>query len=176
MMRFRDYLRWDGGLAVVSGVALVAVGLREGHQAAGDAVFGGALMLTGTGLFMLVRHRLALRDPGGWYTTRSLSAAQDQLPPCAQVRLLATLVAVAAAGAVVLVVLSHLTGFWLTYMDCGVWAVAVGAIKLGPAAAAVVHHETRERCTFHVARRPLGGPVQLTRTPVRHPSIDPGGT
>lgn len=29
--------------------------------------------------------------------------------------------------------LSHLTGYWLTYMDLGVWSVVTGLIKIGPA-------------------------------------------
>ena len=50
--------------------------------------------------------------------------------------------------------LSYLTGFWLTYMDFSVWAIAIGVIKVGPATAAIRRHEAQSATTYHVARRP----------------------
>ena len=58
--------------------------------------------------------------------------------------------------------LSYLTNFWLTYVDFGVWAMAIGAIKIGPAATAIERNETRAGTTYRVARRPLRGLVELT--------------
>lgn len=40
---------------------------------------------------------------------------------------------------------------------------AVGAIKVGPAAAAISAHEQRRGATYRVARRPLRGTVELVR-------------
>lgn len=58
--------------------------------------------------------------------------------------------------------LSYLTGFWLTYMDFGVWAIAIGVIKVGPATAAIRRHEAQSATTYHVARRPARDRLELT--------------
>jgi hypothetical protein len=62
-MGFREYLRWEGGLAVVIGVSLCAYGWHAGHQGAADAAISGAMMLTGTGVFMARRHEVPFREP-----------------------------------------------------------------------------------------------------------------
>lgn len=58
--------------------------------------------------------------------------------------------------------LSYLTSFWLTYVDFGVWAVAIGVVKIGPAAAAIEQQEARVGTSYRVARRPLHGLVEVT--------------
>jgi hypothetical protein len=47
-------------------------------------------------------------------------------------------------------------------MDFSVWAGAIGAIKVGPAAGAIAQHELRPRTTYRVARRPVRGLIRLT--------------
>lgn len=161
-MAFCDYLRWDGGIAVLVGVALCAFGLSEGHQAPVDALISGAVMLAGTGLFVVAFHEASFTNPGSWFTATPLAeAAADSVAgaaPALMVGLLAeTVILVAVALG-----LSYATGFWLTYVDFGVWAVAIGAIKLGPARAAIARREALLRTTYRVSRRPVRGLVELS--------------
>ena len=160
-MSFGEYLRWDGVVAVVVGASLVAVGLADGHQGLADAVMSGAMMVAGTGAFLAIRHGAPLRDVGAWFTCRPLAAASSGLAACPRPRLVANLVGEAAAMAAVTVGLSVLSGYWLTYVDFGVWAIAIGAIKLGPGSAAIAEQETRTGATYRVARRPVRGVVVL---------------
>ena len=67
----------------------------------------------------------------------------------------------ASAFTILTVGLSYLTSFWLTYVDFGIWAVAIGVIKAGPATAAIGQYEARAGTTYRVARRPLRGLVEL---------------
>ena len=161
-MSFRDYIRLDGWVAIGAGVGLCLFGLANGHQGAADAAFSGAIMLAGTGVFMMVRHRAPFRRPGAWFTAKPIAAAAADLTACRRRSLLVWLLAEMAAFAVLTVGLSYLSGFWLTYVDFGVWAVAIGVIKIGPASAAIAEHEARAGTTYRVARRPLRGLVQLT--------------
>ena len=161
-MSFREYLRWEGGLAVVVGVSLCAYGWRAGHQGVADAAISGAMMLTGTGVFMALRHKVPFRAPGGWFTAKPLAAAATPVVGGARRTLLAAVFAEIVVITAVTVVLSVLTRFWLTYVDFGVWLVAVGVIKIGPSAAGVVREEARSGTTY-LARRPIRGPVELSR-------------
>jgi hypothetical protein len=162
VMSFREYLRWDGGVGIVIGAALLAFGLRSGHQSAVDAVIGGMILIAGTGVFMRLRHNVPLRRPGTWFTSAPLARAEPDGPSSARPLVLARLVAEAVLLAVTVVGLSYLTGYWLTYMDMGVWAVAIGAIKIGPARTAVAEHEERLRRSWRIAGPPLRRVVVLT--------------
>lgn len=161
-MSFRDYMRLDGEVAIAVGLALYAFGLFAGHQGAVDAVTSGIVMVVGTGVFMVVRHKVPFREPAAWFTSKPLASADGELAACPRRGLLARLLLDTVAFAVLTVGLSFLTGFWLTYMDFGVWAVAIGAIKVGPAATAIAQHEALSGTTYRVARRPLRGLVRLT--------------
>jgi hypothetical protein len=158
---FRGYLLWDGWVAIVVGTGLFALGLVEGRQGLADAAVSGAILIAGTGVFMRVRHRVPFREPRAWFTAPPLAAAGHDLPICSHRRLLLVLLAQTAAATLVVVGGSLLTGFWLTYMDFAVWAMAVGAIKVGPAAAAIAEHEARHGTSYRVARRPIRGVVAL---------------
>jgi hypothetical protein len=162
-MSFREYLRWEGGLAVVIGLSLCAYGWHAGHQGAADAAISGAMMLTGTGVFLALRHKVPFRAPGGWFTAKPLAAAATQATGCPRRRLMAALVAEIAVITAVTVALSVLTRFWLTYADFGVWLVAVGVLKAGPSVARVTREEARSGATYLVARRPIRGLVELGR-------------
>lgn len=161
-MSFRDYMRLDGWVAIVFGVGLCLFGLANGHQGAADAAFSGALMLAGTGVFMMVRHHAPFRRPGAWFTAKPIAAAAADLTACPRRSLLGWLLAEVTAFAVLTVGLSYLSGFWLTYVDFGVWAVTIGVIKIGPASAAIAEHEARAGTIYRIARRPLRGLVELT--------------
>jgi hypothetical protein len=165
-MTFGAYMRWDGGVALAAGIGLFGLGLRQGHEGLGDAAMSGFIMLAGTGIFMFLRHRAPLREPGAWFTLTPLASADARLGACARRRLVTWLVVEAAVMCALTVGLSALSGYWLTYMDFGVWAVAIGMIKLGPAAAAIADHEARLGTTYRVAKRPLRGVVTLTRDAV----------
>jgi hypothetical protein len=162
-MSFREYLRWEGGLAVAIGVALCVYGWRAGHQGAADAAISGAIMLTGTGVFMAVRHKVPFRAPGGWFTAKPLAAAATQATGSTRRRLMAALVAEIVVITGVTVALSVLTRFWLTYVDFGVWLVAVGVLKAWPSVARVAREEAGSGATYLVARRPIRGLVELGR-------------
>jgi hypothetical protein len=162
-MSFREYLRWEGGLAVVIGVSLCVYGWHAGHQGAADAMISGAMMLTGTGLFMSLRHKVPVRAPGGWFTAKPLAAAAAQATGCTRLHLMAALVAEIAVITAVTVALSVLTRFWLTYVDFGVWLVAVGLLKAGPSVARVTREEAKSGATYLVARRPIRGLIELGR-------------
>ncbi|WP_147332076.1 hypothetical protein [Geodermatophilus marinus] len=163
-MSFREYLRWEGGLAVVIGVTLCAYGWHARHQGAADAAISGAIMLTGTGVFLALRHKVPFRAPGGWFTATPLAAAGEAHATASTRRhLMAALVAEIAVITAVTVALSVLTRFWLTYVDFGVWLVAVGVLKAGPAVARVARDEARSGATYCVARRPIRGLVELGR-------------
>lgn len=151
-MSFREYMRLDGWITGVLGVCLFVFGLVSGHHGPVDAALSGVVMIGGTGVFMRVRHKVPFRDP------RST--------------LVARLLVNTAAAAVVVVGLSFLTGFWLTYMDFAVWALAIGVIKLGPSAAAIDEQAVRVGTTYRVARRPLRGLVQLTEDHSHGPAGD----
>jgi hypothetical protein len=161
-MSFREYMRWDGAAAIVAGFALYVFGLVHGDQGPLDAAVSGALTLAGTGAFMAVRHRTPFRRPGAWFTAKPLAGATADRAPVSRRSLVAPLLAGAAVSAALTLALSFLTGFWLTYMDAGAWAIAIGAIRIGPAATAIAQHEARTGATLRVARRPLGGLVELT--------------
>jgi hypothetical protein len=169
IMSFRDYLRWEGAIAIVGGASLFLFGLRAGHQGALDAAFSGIVMLAGTSVFMLVRHSAPLREPGTWFTAKPLATANGALAACPRGRLLLALALETVIGVVAVVALSYATRFWLTYMDCGVWAIAIGAIKAGPAAGAVERHERRAGRNYQVARRPVRGLVELTEASTATP-------
>lgn len=161
-MYFGEYMRLDGWLAAATGAALCAFGLIEGHQPPADAAFGGVIMLVGTGVFMVIRHGAPFRRPGAWFTAKPIATATNALPPCRRRRIVAWMLGETAAFALMAVGLSYLTGFWLTYMDLGVWAIAIGAIKVGPATAIIAESEAHQGTTYRVARRPLRGLVRLT--------------
>lgn len=171
-MSFRGYLQWNGWVAIVVGAGLFAVGLVEGREGLADSVMSGAIMVAGTGVFMRVRHRVPFRQPRAWFTTPPLAAAAHDLPVCSHRRLVLLLFAQTAAATLVVVGGSVLTGFWLTYMDFAVWAMAVGVIKVGPAAAAIAEHEARCGATYRVARRPIRGVVGLVQGPRAGSSVN----
>ncbi len=161
-MSFHEYMRWDGWLAVVVGAGLYVFGLANGHQGAIDAAFSGAITFAGTGVFMAVRHRAPFCRPGAWFTARPLAEATAHRAARPRRSLLAGLLGETAAFTALTLGLSYLSAFWLTYMDAGVWMVAIGVVKIGPAATLVARHEARAGATYRVARRPLRGLVKLT--------------
>jgi hypothetical protein len=161
-MSFRAYLRCDGTVAMLAGVALVGFGLAEGHQGIFDATQSGILMLAGTGVFMMLRHRVPFRQPAAWFTATPLARADAAREALARGHLVTWLLAETVAFGGLTVGLSYLTDFWLTYVDFGIWAIAVGAIKAGPAAATIADHELRSGTCYRIARRPLRGVVELT--------------
>ncbi len=174
-MSFRAYLRWEGALAVVVGVTLCAFGWHAGHQSIGDSAMSGLLMLTGTGVFLALRHRVRFRAPGDWFTARPL-AVPALTPPCSRPRLFLALIGELSALTAATVGLSILTGYWLTYVDFGVWLIAIGVIKIGPAVGAVERHEASSGSTLRVARRRVRGFVEVTahRAAVPGPELAPG--
>jgi hypothetical protein len=172
-MTFGAYIRCEGWVAVVTGAALCLYGGVQGHQGPVDAALSGVIMIVGTGLFMAFRHRVPLRAPGAWFTSTPLSTAGDDRAPCRRRGLMFALLAQSVAATAMVVGLSVLTGFWLTYVDVGVWAVAIGAIKIGPASAAIAEHEARSGMSYRVARRPWRGMVQLTAAAPGAPRLQP---
>lgn len=162
-MNFRSYLRYDGLACVIVGVSLYAMGTGQGLQGHLDALIGGLVTLMMTAAFMRVRRGVALRDLGGWFTSEALAAQPGATSgsPAQQSNLVLRVTVSILALAASALALSHLTGHWMTYMDLAVWIVATGLIKLGPATAAVVAHETASRSTLQVVARPLRGPVSL---------------
>lgn len=166
-MAFRDYLRWDGLLAVTVGATLCAFGLAAGHQGPVDAAISGLILIAGTAVYMRLRHGASVRRPTTWYTSAPLAAAAGWAPPLRASRALLILVADIVFLAAVAVGLSYLTGFWLTYVDLGVWAVFVGVVKAGPASAAIRVREASDGHVYRLARRPIRGLVSLT---TREPS------
>lgn len=170
-MNFRTYLRYDGLTCVIVGASLYTLGTVQGHQGHLDALIGGLVTLVMTAAFMRVRRGVALRDLGGWFTSEAL-AARPGAPagspaPRSNLALRVPLAILVLAASTL--ALSHLTGHWMTYMDLAVWIVATGLIKIGPAVAAVMAHETASRSTLQVVARPLRGPVSLVWVPQSHP-------
>lgn len=164
-MTFRTYLRWEGSLFIAVGIILFALGTAEGHESRTEAVSSGVMMIIGTGAFMRLRHGARVLAPGGWFTRSPLKRVTRGRDACSRARLLLIVTAEAAATASLTVGLSHVTGFWLTYMDFGVWAVVMGLIKVWPSATAVMRHEMQAGTTYRVVRRPLNGHVQLSPAP-----------
>lgn len=160
-MTFREYLRWEGWVAVVVGASLYAFGLASGHQGPVEAALSGGVITVGTGVFMVVRHGVPFRIPGAWFTSKPLASVMQDVAPCRRSSLLLSLLGEMAVATAATVGLSFLTGFWLTYRDFGVWAVVIGTIKIGPASTAIARHEARSGTTYRVAGRPLRGLVRL---------------
>jgi hypothetical protein len=160
---FRRYLYWEGALAMALGAAMLVFGLSKGHETPGDAVIGGCIMVAGTGLFMTVRHKVRFAEPAAWFTSKPMAGARDLAQLCSRRRLWMTAGADSIGFAAAAVGLSYLTGFWLTYMDMGVWALVIGAVKLGPSQAAIADREHRLGVTYSVARRPVRGLVELSQ-------------
>jgi hypothetical protein len=129
--------------------------------------------IAGTGIYVVVRHGVPFREPAAWFTSRPLASAAQRAATWPRRSLLIWLVGETAAFAVLTAALSFLTGFWLTYMDFGVWAIAIGGIKVGPAAAAIAQHQASDGVRYRVARRPVRGLVQLAWSP-RLDSGSPG--
>jgi hypothetical protein len=161
-MTFLEYMRWDGFVALASGAALLAMGLAEGAQGPVDAVSSGIMMLIGTSVFVVVRHRVPFRSPGAWFTATPLAGAGDGRAPSSRGHVMLRLLGETMLLGAVAVGLSKLTNSWLTYMDCGVWAMAIGVIKIGPAATAIARHEASTGTSYRVARRRVRGLVELT--------------
>jgi hypothetical protein len=164
-MSFRAYMRCEGWVAIAVGASLYAFGLVEGHQGPADAVLSGVMMIAGTGIFMVARHGVPFREPAAWFTYKPLASAAQNAATWPRRSLLIWLLGETAAFAVLTVALSFLTGFWLTFMDFGVWAMAIGGIKVGPAAAAIAQHEACNGVSYHVARRRVRGLVELAWSP-----------
>lgn len=164
-MSFREYLRWEGALAIIVGTGLYLFGLADGHQGPIDAVSSGAVTVAGTGLFMRILHRAPLRRPSQWFTAKPVAAASPARTGLQRGNLLARLLLEAVGFVAFALGLSYLTGYQMTYMDAGVWAIAIGIIKIGPAAAALAQHETRADTTYIVSRRKRLGLVGLTAGP-----------
>lgn len=161
-MRFAVYMRWEGWATVIAGGVMSGLGFLQGRQAPADAAIGGAMMLAGTGAFMAVRHRVPFRSAGSWFTSVPIGAAAcAHAEPCRRRLLIMAVFAEAIAMIVGAVGLSYATGFWLTYMDCGVWAIAIGVIKIGPATSTIAEHEARCATSYLVARRRVRGLVEL---------------
>ncbi len=170
-MSFREYLHWEGGLAITVGIGLYVFGLADGHQGPIDAVFSGAVTVAGTGLFMRILHRAPFRRPSEWFTAKPVAAVAPDRTVLQRGSLLAWLLLEAVGFAAFALGLSFLTGFRMTYMDAGVWAVAIGIIKIGPATAALAQHEARADTTYLVTRRKRLGLVGLTAgSPPQRPS------
>jgi hypothetical protein len=161
-LSFGEYMRWEGCAAIVVGAAMIVLGAFEGHEGAVDTASSGAIMVAGTGLFMRFRHRVTFLAAGAWFTTTPMATAAPGAAICPRRVLLVALIGEATAMAVIAVGLSILSGSWLTYMDCGVWAVVVGAIKLGPARSVIARDEGRHGVTYLVARRRVRGLVELS--------------
>jgi hypothetical protein len=157
-------MRWDGWVAIAIGAGLCGHGFAQEAQGPADAVVSGVMMLAGTGAFMAVRHGASFREPGAWFTSRPIALAESDLLPCSRRSLVAWMLGETAVMAVVTVGLSIVTRQWLTYADFGVWAIAIGAIKAGPAATAIRRHEADSGTTYRVARRPFRGPVDIVAT------------
>jgi hypothetical protein len=155
-------MRLDGYVLVSVGACLCAVGLVAGHQGAADATFSGCIMIAGTGLFMLIRHRAPFRDPGAWFTSKPLAHAAAGRAQCSRSWLIGGVLAETGLLSVMAVGLSYLSGFWLTYVDMGVWALGVGAIKAGPGSMAISRKEVSSGTRYLVSRRPVRGLVELT--------------
>lgn len=161
-MSFREYLRWEGGLAILGGTGLCLVGLAAGHQGPGSTVLSGSMMIAGTGVYMWIVHRASLRRPGEWFTAGPVAAASSGRGALPRGNLLGWVFAEAVGFAGLALGLSFLTGFWMTYADAGVWAAAIGFIKVGPASAALARHEAHADTTYLVNRRRRMGLVGLT--------------
>lgn len=161
-MRFSEYLRWEGGLAIIVGIGLYLFGLADGHQGPLDAVRSGAITVAGTGFFMRIFHRAPFRRPSEWFTAKPVAAASPAAAGLQRGNLLAWLFLDAVGFVAFALGLSFLTGFRLTYMDAGVWAVAIGIIKLALATAALARHEAHADTTYLVTRRKRLGLVGLT--------------
>lgn len=147
---------------MAAGMSLFGFGVLEGHQGPFDAVLSGLVMIAGTGVFMVVRQKLPFRKLGLWYTAIPLASAEEGLAPCRSRWLIVRLAAGMVGFSVLAVGLSFLTGFWLTYMDLGVWAITIGAVKAGPGAAAIAASEASSGTRYRVVRRRLRGQVTLT--------------
>ncbi len=160
-MTFRSYLRWEGVVAIAVGLALLVLGTMAGHQGAVDALISGAITVAGTGIFMAVRHGVRFRKPATWFTVKPLATAKPGVAIRSKRALLAGIAAEAAVTVALTFGLSYLTRYWLTYVDFGVWAIAIGVIKAGPSIVTITRQEAARGTTYLVARRPLRGIVAL---------------
>lgn len=168
---FGSYLRLDGLAGITVGAALFALGTVQGRQGHLDALIGGVVMLAMTGASMKLRRGVALGDLGGWFTARPLSAAAGDAGdghPGRRRNLLIRAIAGTLGLAALTLLLSHLTGYWLTYMDLGVWLVVTGLIKVGPAVGVVAAHESATQCTYWVSKKTLRGQLALVTSGLAH--------
>lgn len=161
-MPYRDYLAWEGGLAILLGLELAVVafpGLILSYPGgwAGPLFIPGALLI----FAVLARRRgLPLLAVGRWFTERPLAGAQRGRPalPAAGLRrrlVVETGVWIVAVTAWVLVAGSS----GLLIFGTGLASAAFGAVQAFASRGRVLRAERQRGEAFTVAKRPgLGTP------------------
>lgn len=122
---------------------------------------GGLILTVATGVYMKLRYGARFRE-SSWFITEPVARAGCDLPAGTRRRLLSQIVSEWLGVVLLAIGLSYLSGFWLTYVDIGIWALAIGAIKVGPATAAVDRSEATGGHCYRVSARRLRGTVQLS--------------
>ena len=161
-MPYRDYLAWEGALALVLGLELALVafpGLILSYPAgwAGVLFVPAALLL----FALLARRRgIPLPAAGRWFTERPLAGAQPGRPGLPAARLRRRLVIETAVWIVAVTVWVLAVGSsGLLIFGTGLASAAYGGVQLFLSRAEVIREERARGERFVVAERPgIGTP------------------
>ena len=164
-MRYRDYLRLDGGCSTALGLALAVLGAPGVLAHYGTSLVAVALafvpiVLLGIGGFAAARHGAALNRPGEWLTQRALTAAQPGRGALAGTPVRRRLLAETAAwiaGSALWLALTGSSAF--VFLGSGLASAAYGGLEAVLARRRVEARERELGIVYVVARRPgLGTP------------------
>ena len=161
---YRDYLAWEGWLAIVLGLELALVAF-PGLIVSYDAGWAGLLFVPATLLIFAAFARRRGVPPlaaGRWFTERPLTGAQDGRPglpaPALRRRLIVeTAVWIAAVTAWVLIAGSS----GLLIFGTGLASAAYGAVQVLASRPRVISEERERGARFFVAERPAIGTPHL---------------
>jgi len=163
-MRYRDYLAWEGALAILLGLELAVVafpGLRLSYPGG----WAGPLFVPVTLLlFALVARRrgIPLLAAGRWLTDRPLAQAQAGRPGLAADVLRGRLVIETALWVIAVTLWVLLVGSsGLLIFATGLASATFGAVQAFASRPRVVRAERERGTTFVVAERPSIGTPHL---------------
>jgi len=161
-VRYRDYLAWEGGLAILLGLELALVAF-PGLSLSYRGGWAGPLFVPATlAIFALVARRrgIPLLAAGRWFTERPLAEARSGRPGLAAEGLRGRLVIETAIWIIAVTLWVLLVGSsGLLIFGTGLASAAYGAVQAFASRGRVLSAEQERGTTFVVAERPsLGTP------------------
>jgi len=167
-MRYRDYLAWEGGLAILLGLELALVafpGLRLSYP---GGWAGPLFVLAMLAIFALLARRRGIPPlaAGRWFTERPLAEARPGRPGLTADALRSRLVVETAIWIIAVTLWVLLVGSsGLLIFGTGLASAAYGVVQAYASRGRVLSAEREHGTTFVVAERPSLGTPHLGSSP-----------